>query len=563
MTNNIDELKKQPLVSVGIPTYNRPDGLKRTLECITQQTHLNLEIIVSDNCSTDPNVEIVVKEFQKKDARIHYFRQIENKGAGANFLFVLKQAMGKYFMWAADDDEWEPEFIQVCLANFDDHTTLVFPKMSLLYRNNNLTEEIVLPNISRNNSRAENVSAFLDSPAPSMFYGLHLKESLIRNYEQNYDDFCFDFADCSILTKILLNGQVEVLNSLDKALYIAGVDNTEYVIKAVDSRVDRMLVYSPYIMKQISLIFTSTISLKDKVKLVRKVLITTSRLFLWHEKNYKDINIFNKLKFFTVELLIMLDSNLVWVVKKIRQAKLKKGEITKNYLAHGINESSIKEEKNHSKISYSQSGEDLIIRFIFDAIGIQIPSYIDIGAYHPEYLSNTALFYQNGSRGINIEPDPQLFESFKSSRAEDINLNIGIDDVQGARDFYIISTPTLNTFSKEEAENCTRENNHQIVAISKTKVDVIPNVIQNCCKGVFPDFLSLDVEGLDLKILQSINYEQSSPLIICVETISFSETGNGVKDIHIIQFLESKGYMVYADTYINTIFIKKDKWLLS
>lgn len=562
MTNNIDELEKQPLVSVGIPTYNRPDGLKRTLEYITQQTYQNIEIIVSDNCSIDPNVEIVVKEFQKKDTRIHYFRQIENKGAGANFLFVLKQAIGKYFMWAADDDEWEPEFIQVCLANFDEHTTLVFPKMRLLYRNNNLTEEIVLPNISRNNSRAENVNAFLDSPAPSMFYGLHLKESLTRNYEQNYDDFYFDFADCSILTKILLNGQVEVLNSLDKALYTAGVDNTEYVVKAVDSSAYRMLSYSPYIMQQISLIFVSSISLKDKVKLVRKVLITTSRLFLWHEKSYKDINVFNKFKFFIVELLITLDSNLIWAAKKIRLVKSKIVKMPKNNLPNEANNDSIKEEKKYSKTSYSQSGEDLIIRFIFDAIGIQTPSYIDIGAYHPENLSNTALFYKNGSRGINIEPDPTLFESFKFSRQEDINLNIGVSDIEGEKDFYIISTPTLNTFSKEEAENCTQENNHQIVAISKTKVDIISNIIQNYCKGIFPDFLSLDVEGLDLTILQSINYEQSSPLIICVETISFSETGNGIKDLHIIQFLEGKGYMIYADTYINTIFVKKDKWVL-
>jgi FkbM family methyltransferase len=558
MMHNIEGIGKKPLVSVGIPTYNRPNGLKRTLECITQQTYRNIEIIVSDNCSIDPNVEMVVKEFQSKDDRICYFRQLENKGAGANFLFVLKQSVGKYFMWAADDDEWEPEFIEICLASFDEHTTLVVPKMRLLYRKSNLTEEIVLPNISRNNSKVENVNSFLDLPTPSMFYGLYLKESLM----QNYDDLSFDFADCFILTKILLNGQVEVLNSLDKALYTAGIDNTEYVIKAVDSRIDRMLVYNPYVMKQISLIFASPIGLKDKFKLVRKVLITTSRLFLWHEKAYKDINIFNKLKFFIVELLITLDSNLVWVTKKIRLIKSKKVKLLKNNLTNAAKNDSIKEEKNYSKTSYSQSGEDLIVKFIFDAIGITTPSYIDVGAYHPEHLSNTALFYQNGSRGINIEPDPTLFESFKLARVEDINLNIGVDDVQGEKDFYIISTPTLNTFSKEEAENCTRENNHQIVTISKTKVDIISNIIQNYCKGVFPDFLSLDVEGLDLKILQSINYEQSSPVIICVETISFSETGNGVKDLHIIQFLESRGYMVYADTYINTIFVKKDKWVL-
>ncbi|WP_434687163.1 glycosyltransferase [Pseudanabaena minima] len=558
MMHNIDGIGKKPLVSVGIPTYNRSDGLRRTLECITQQTYRNIEIIVSDNCSIDPNVEMVVKEFQSKDNRIFYFRQLENKGAGANFLFVLKQSVGKYFMWAADDDEWEPEFIEVCLASFDEHTTLVVPKMRLLYRKSNLTEEIVLPNISKSNSKVENVNSFLDLPTPSMFYGLYLKESLM----QNYDNLCFDFSDCFLLTKILLNGQVEVLNSLDKALYTAGIDNTEYVIKAVDPKSDRMLVYSPYVMQQIKSVFASSIGLKDKVKLVRKVLITTFRLFLWHEKKYKNINVFNRFKFFAVEFLITLDSNLVWVAKKLRSIKSEKVKLRNNHLTNRAKNDSVKEEENYARISYSQSGEDLIVKFIFDAIRISTPSYIDVGAYHPEYLSNTALFYKNGSRGVNIEPDPTLFESFKLARSEDINLNVGVDDVQGERDFYIISTPTLNTFSKEEAENCTRENNHQIVSISRTKVDVISNIIQDYCKGIFPDFLSLDVEGLDLKILQSINYEQSSPLIICVETISFSETGNGVKDIHIIQFLESKGYMVYADTYINTIFVKKDKWVL-
>ena len=560
MMKNMDEPEKQPLVSVGIPTYNRPNGLKRTLDCITQQTYKNIEIIVSDNCSIDPNVEIVVKEFQAKDNRICYFRQSENRGAGSNFLFVLKKSVGKYFMWAADDDEWEPEFIQVCLSNFDEYTTLVFPKMQVLYRGKNLTEDIVLPNISKGNSRAKNVNAFLDLPSSSMLYGLHLKKSLLQNFD---NPTSFDFADCHILTKILLNGQAEVLNDLDKALYIAGVDDVEYVVKAVDSRADRLLIYRPYIMKQIRLIALSPIGLKDKFKLLRKVLITTSRLFLWHEKNYRDFNVFNKLKFFVVELLLTFDSHLMWIVEKIRSAKLKIEKVIKNYLSNEANAKPIQKEKNYSRVSYSQSGEDLIVRFIFDAIGIQVPTYIDIGAYHPEQLSNTALFYQNGSRGINIEPDPTLFESFKLERVEDINLNIGISDLEGEMDFYIMSTPTLNTFSREEAEKCSDQGDHQIVSISKMKVDLISNLVEKYCEGVFPEFLSLDVEGFDLRILQSINYEQSSPLIICVETISFSETGNGVKDIHLIQFLEGKGYMVYADTYINTIFVKRDKWIRS
>lgn len=548
----------QPLVSVGIPTYNRPLGLQRTLACITQQTYRHLEIIVSDNASLGKEIEQVVQDVMRTDSRVQYHRQDVNQGAIYNFKFVLEQSTGHYFMWAADDDEWEPEFIQTCLSQFNDETTLVVPKMKVLYRGNSWTETIALPQVSKHKSRAENVKAFLDMPAPSMIYGLHRRASLIRNY----DDFWFDFADCHFLTKILLDGQVEVLHGSEKSLYTAGVDGSEYIIKVANPKADRTLVYHPYIAQQTRLIALSSISLKDKVKLLRKVLIGTLRLFLWHEQKYKNAHLINKLKFFIIESLVAFDSYLVWALSKLRSFTQQPGKVMIDPLPDEAVEKHV-ETKEHFKVSYSQTGEDLIVKFIFDAIGIQTPTYIDIGAYHPEHLSNTALLYKNSCRGINIEPDPNLFERFELERSADINLNVGISDVKGEMDFYILSTPTLNTFSKGEAERCTQQGNFQIVSIARTKVETISNIIEQYCKGQFPQFLSLDVEGLDLKILQSINYEQSAPLVICVETISFSETGQGVKDIGILNFLESKGYMIYADTYINTIFVKKTEWVRS
>lgn len=100
------------LVSVGIPTYNRPDGLKRTLEQICAQTYTNLEIIVSDNCSPDPRVKEIAESFVKKDSRVTYYRQKENIGANNNFNFLIKQAKGALFMWAADDDECDLTLIE-------------------------------------------------------------------------------------------------------------------------------------------------------------------------------------------------------------------------------------------------------------------------------------------------------------------------------------------------------------------------------------------------------------------------------------------------------------------
>ena len=213
-----------------------------------------------------------------------------------------------------------------------------------------------------------------------------------------------------------------------------------------------------------------------------------------------------------------------------------------------------------NKSSYSQSGEDLIVQYIFKALGNDTPSFIDIGAHHPFYMNNTTLFSLNGSSGINIEPDPSLFKLFPIHRKNDINLNIGISNENGEEDFFIISTPTLNTFSYETACSYEKEGNFKIVATQKIKTFTLDYIIEKYCNGVFPDFLSLDAEGIDELIINSIDFESNAPMVICVETISFSNSGNGVKNSAMIEFLESRGYLCYADTNINSIFVLRSKW---
>jgi glycosyltransferase involved in cell wall biosynthesis len=112
-------------VSVGIPTYNRPKELRTALECITAQTYPNLEIIVSDNCSPGNETEEVVKEFIRKDPRVSYYRQPENRGPVFNMNFVLERSGGMYFMWAADDDRFEQDFVGLCLDKFSSEEEVV------------------------------------------------------------------------------------------------------------------------------------------------------------------------------------------------------------------------------------------------------------------------------------------------------------------------------------------------------------------------------------------------------------------------------------------------------
>ena len=107
--------ENMPLVTVGIPTYNRPLGLEKTLQCILKQTYIQIEIIVSDNCSTDNNVLPILQKYAAQDGRIKYFIQEKNLSLVPNFQFLLDKARGEYFMWAADDDNWDANFIEVCV----------------------------------------------------------------------------------------------------------------------------------------------------------------------------------------------------------------------------------------------------------------------------------------------------------------------------------------------------------------------------------------------------------------------------------------------------------------
>ncbi|GAA0880884.1 hypothetical protein GCM10009119_38540 [Algoriphagus jejuensis] len=196
---------------------------------------------------------------------------------------------------------------------------------------------------------------------------------------------------------------------------------------------------------------------------------------------------------------------------------------------------------------------------MFRLIGIKKPSYLDIGAHHPEFLSNTALFYNKGCRGLNIEPNPILFNEFLIKRKKDINLNIGIGPKEEILDFYCMKDSTLSTFSKKEYDLLI-SSKKELDYLSKIKVVPISDVLEKYFDSKFPDLLSIDVEGLDLEILKTIDFSLFSPKVICVETSGYSPDGRGLKNIEMINFLEDQGYFEYSNTYLNSIFVLKSIW---
>ena len=125
-------------------------------------------------------------------------------------------------------------------------------------------------------------------------------------------------------------------------------------------------------------------------------------------------------------------------------------------------------------------------------------------------------------------------------------------------DFYVYSDhhKGLNTFSTAEAEMRKKEGIIYKEIIKMPLLDINNIIKENTSYA--PDFLSIDVEGLDFEIIKSIDYTLYAPKVICLETIRFGNTKNASKDVEMINFVLSKDYFVFADTYINTIFCKKD-----
>lgn len=220
---------------------------------------------------------------------------------------------------------------------------------------------------------------------------------------------------------------------------------------------------------------------------------------------------------------------------------------------------------NHTRISYSQNGEDIIIKDLFARLGIQMPTYLDIGANEPFRISNTYLLYSKGSKGVCIEPNPRLFNKLKTKRRRDIHINAGVSfNSQTEADFYQFpeNASGLGTFSKEEAEFWETTGN---AIVGKHKIEAVirmPLVNINDVMGQYftphPNLISLDVEGLDLDILKTMDFSRFRTEVICVETLGYAENNRETKNKPLIDFLLSKDYFLYADTYINSIFCRKD-----
>ena len=159
-----------------------------------------------------------------------------------------------------------------------------------------------------------------------------------------------------------------------------------------------------------------------------------------------------------------------------------------------------------------------------------------------------------GSRGINIEANPSLFDEFVRARPDDININIGVSDHEGSLDFYMIDEHSgRNTFSREAAESFVRE--YPAFSIQETRkipVTTISSILANYYDEKCPLFLSVDAEGFDYRILKSMDFSKYRPAVICAEIVFAGEKGEANE---IISLLKTSDYFIYYLSCGNILFV--------
>jgi FkbM family methyltransferase len=208
----------------------------------------------------------------------------------------------------------------------------------------------------------------------------------------------------------------------------------------------------------------------------------------------------------------------------------------------------------HGSDSYSQSGEDLIVHYISRAVPFTERTYLDVGAHDPVDGNNTYLFYRLDYRGVLVEPNVTMCQKLRNVRPGDTVLEAGIGITAAKEaDYYVMTDSSWNTFDKEEAERQVKASNGKITIEKVVKMpllDINQVMAEHFQKA--PSFLSVDVQGIELAILKTIDYARFRPNVICAETVW---TGTSETKPETAAFMETQGYVVRGMTFVNTIFV--------
>jgi glycosyltransferase involved in cell wall biosynthesis len=210
------------VVTIGMPVYNRPIELERALNAVLSQSYSNIEVVVSNNSSSDVRVDELVRRYAAKDARVKYYFQNNPLPVIDNFKFVLEKATGEYFMWLADDDWVDTNYIEVCIYFLSNNSEYNLACGQCAYHDisGKLIDKLEMPSIISANPANRVIEYYKHVKLNGYFYGLR-KTSLSRAFPLQ-NKMAFDWI---YLAAIIYRGKSKVFENTLMHITAGGISN--------------------------------------------------------------------------------------------------------------------------------------------------------------------------------------------------------------------------------------------------------------------------------------------------------------------------------------------------
>lgn len=265
-------IDSSPKVSVGMPVRNGERLLSTAIESILNQTYLNIELIVSDNDSSDRTEEIC-RIYEQKDQRVLYFRQHENIGAWKNFQFVLSKAEGEFFMWSAVDDTRTKGFIEENLKLLLAEPDCVFSSAPNCFEGEE-SDSSAIKRYELDGSTFERLKGFFDIcwQSHALFYSLARKEALSPVLDMNEEYLAVDW---SVDVCLLRQGKFKRASSSLLVLGNSGTSKQPDHLRNMQKQfIERILPFSRFSKYFVNVILNAKeLNAREKIILLTRVVI--------------------------------------------------------------------------------------------------------------------------------------------------------------------------------------------------------------------------------------------------------------------------------------------------
>lgn len=184
--------------------------------------------------------------------------------------------------------------------------------------------------------------------------------------------------------------------------------------------------------------------------------------------------------------------------------------------------------------------------------------YVDVGAYAPVDGSNTYKLYRNGWKGVTIEPNPRVRSAFRAVRGRDTHLTMGVSKTPAELKYFQFEIAMLNTMDEPRAD-ALRAEGYIYKGMQTIACDRLEDILAKHAPGQHVDLLSVDCEGFDMDVIQTIDFKTVRPTAVIIEDLAgfggFRDTGE-VSEIK--RYMLDRDYAPIAQTIYSTIYVARD-----